>query len=659
MVTVRIIKNYQWNGYDLIRQTPKSKGYWGNIHFTEEPVDECDYLVVLNFAKFDTTVVCPPENIWALMQEPYLPDIFPWVNKGHEHFAKVFIPSGSTFTDKYIPSHTCLPWFDYDVESSYDNLLNICVPNKVSEISLVSSSKKVFPGHKARLEFIRFLQSTNIVDIDMFGRGINPIKNKWDALAPYKYSIAMENTKSAHYWTEKVADCFLAYTLPIYYGCTNLEDYFPSESFVRIDIANIKESMETIEQVVKNDIWKERLPAIKEARELILNKYQLFPFLADRIQAENGNNKTKKAVYIRGFDKENGYMKSKPQQLVTVIVCTYNREAMLPDCLSSLVQQTFNPEQFQVIIVDNNSSDNTQKVVEKFIRRHNNFKVVVENEQGLSNARNRGVREASGEYIAFIDDDARAPDNWLETAARIIAEHKPDILGGPAIPIHDTQTPPWFKESYGIRGDMGESGWLKHGHIVGTNIFFRKQLLEEYGGFNPNLGMKGDSIGYHEETALVYRAFSENRKVYYCRDLMVFDNMPSYKYSLAFFMYARYKAGYDGVQLWGQLPSANNVATLIAEVENAFNEMDYALRKRDQLNYEFPDNYVIERMAQNFIEIGRLIKLININSTADTDSYNFGNFSALNIVRNIHRTTGLVRFSGQLIKETIYRFLKK
>lgn len=607
MKTVRIIKNYQWDGYELQRQTPKQSGVWGDITFTEEPLNESDYTVVLNYAPHDMVIMTPPENIWALMQEPYLPEIFEWIDKGHDQFSRVFIPSDQIDDLKYIPSQTCLPWYDYDKLSSYDNLIKLDVPKKFKSISLVTSTKNFFPGHLKRLEFVRYLQEQKPFEIDLYGRGINPIENKWDALAPYKYSIAIENTKSSDYWTEKLADCFLAYTLPIYYGAEKLEDYFPAESFVRIDIEDIEGSVAKIRRVLDEDIWDKRLAAIKEARNLVLNKYQLFPFVTEKIAQEPAFPKVKRAVYLRGYNKEKGFVK-KPEQLFSVIVCTYNREDLLIDCLKSLENQTFNPAQYEVIVVDNNSSDNTHKLAAEFIAGKPNFRLISESEQGLSHARNRGLSDANGEYLAFIDDDARAPDNWMETAARIVANYSPDIFGGPATPIFGCDTPAWYKQSYGIRGDMGETGWLKDGFIVGTNIFFRKELLVDYGGFDPELGMKGDSVGYHEETAIVLRAFVEEKKVYYSKELVVKDRVPDYKLSLAYYLYFVYKVGYDGVKLWGSKDDAMELQQLGYKINSTFNELDFALRKRDVGKYPYPENFVVETLGPSFVEIGRLVK---------------------------------------------------
>lgn len=313
---------------------------------------------------------------------------------------------------------------------------------------------------------------------------------------------------------------------------------------------------------------------------------------------------------------------NKHSLLFSVIVCTYNREDLLADCLQSLANQTFNPAQHEVIVVDNNSSDNTARVAADFVAGKVNFRLVAEPEQGLSHARNKGLAEAQGEYVAFIDDDARAPENWLKTAASIVAINSPDIFGGPAMPIFGCEIPAWYKESYGIRGNMGETGWINNGHIVGTNIFFRKELLIEYGGFDLELGMKGDRVGYHEETALVHRAFAESKKVYYSKELLVMDRVLDYKLSLAYFVYSKYMAGYDGAKLWGGDP-VGRLSELPDLIDNTMNSFDYALRKRDSKKYIYPENYIIEKLLPLFIDLGRKVNCFkNQGELENTDSDN-------------------------------------
>jgi hypothetical protein len=142
------------------------------------------------------------------------------------------------------------------------------------------------PGHRKRWAFLEYIQQDGSLDIDLFGRAVQFIEDKWDGLAPYKYSLAIENSSSPDYWTEKIADCFLSWSVPIYYGCTNLADYFPKGSFIRINIDSPREAFESVKTILERDNWEKRLPALKEARNRVLHRYQLFPHLSRLIEVE-------------------------------------------------------------------------------------------------------------------------------------------------------------------------------------------------------------------------------------------------------------------------------------------------------------------------------------------------------------------------------------
>ncbi|MEL6845619.1 MAG: glycosyltransferase family 10, partial [Bacteroidota bacterium] len=122
---------------------------------------------------------------------------------------------------------------------------------------------------------------------ELYGRGFRQIDDKFDAIYPFKYSLAIENYACPDYWTEKIADCLLSWTMPVYYGCTNILDYFPKEAMLLIDPAKPAAAMEQIQAAIDEDRWGKSLDAIAEARDLILNKYQLYPNLAAKIKALN------------------------------------------------------------------------------------------------------------------------------------------------------------------------------------------------------------------------------------------------------------------------------------------------------------------------------------------------------------------------------------
>ncbi len=141
--------------------------------------------------------------------------------------------------------------------------------------------------------------------------------------------------------------------------------------------------------------------------------------------------------------------------LISVVVCTYNRVNLLADALHTLCHQTLDRSEYEVMVVDNNSSDNTREMVDEFCRRFSHVRYCFEPKQGLSYARNRGWREARGEYVAYVDDDARAGENWLKTALVLIANTKPAplCLGGPILPFYSTTKPIWFKGEMRTWGD--------------------------------------------------------------------------------------------------------------------------------------------------------------------------------------------------------------
>src|SRR5581483_927586 len=113
---------------------------------------------------------------------------------------------------------------------------------------------------------------------------------------------------------------------------------------------------------------------------------------------------------------------------VSVVLSTYNRAHVLPRALDSLAQQSFPPECYEVLIVDNNSNDGTRQIGESFCARFSHFRYVFEPKQGLSHARNTGIRVARASLIAFTDDDVRASSDWVSTIA--------DLAGSPAPLAH-------------------------------------------------------------------------------------------------------------------------------------------------------------------------------------------------------------------------------
>ena len=303
---VRIFRQSEYP--DILRQLPgydesiaSNRGKWGDIEFIHGEDGGCDFAIILDrVGKIQRTVFCSPENVWVIMQEPFLFHGHDYMIDDHNQYARVYTHHIFNDDPKYVRHFPILPWF---IDKTYDELKAEPVPEKTRSISWITSNKADYPGHKERVEFIEEIKNSDI-DVDLFGRGICPIGNKWDGLAPYKYSLVVENSSSTDYWTEKLSDCFLGYSLPIYYGCTNIDEYFPKDSYIRIDIREPDKAIEIIKATIKNGEWEKRLDAIKESRQLVLEEYNMLPYLAKLFKQHSDKDKSaKQEILLHPFKR--------------------------------------------------------------------------------------------------------------------------------------------------------------------------------------------------------------------------------------------------------------------------------------------------------------------------------------------------------------------
>lgn len=189
---------------------------------------------------------------------------------------------------------------------------------------------------------------------------------------------------------------------------------------------------------------------------------------------------------------------------ISVIICTYNRADLLATVLQSVCEQTLDTTAYEVIVVDNHSTDATADVSHSFVCRYPNVRYCFEPRQGLSYARNRGWQEAKGDYVGYIDDDCQAPAEWLAVAKEMIDSVSPALFGGPALAFYNTSKPDWFHDHYESYRQAQPAGPLNPDEFIsGMNMFWEKVLLRQLGGFDPKLGMAGAQLGYGEESALL------------------------------------------------------------------------------------------------------------------------------------------------------------
>jgi glycosyltransferase involved in cell wall biosynthesis len=243
---------------------------------------------------------------------------------------------------------------------------------------------------------------------------------------------------------------------------------------------------------------------------------------------------------------------------LTVVVSTFNRAALLSGCLDSLAAQTIDKSMFDIIVVDNNSKDNTKEVVLKYMEKLPNLRYVFEADQGLSHARNRGWKEATGEYVSFIDDDAKASPDWIEKIISAFETVKPDpvAVGGRISPWYEKNPPGWFDDNFEIRSWGNTKGFLQPPQanygFSGSNMAFPKNILVQYGGFHTDLGMKGNKLSLGEETAFFYKIYPHHPLFWYDPDISVKHWTSARNMTLSYRLKRAYMGGFSIVRIHGE-----------------------------------------------------------------------------------------------------------
>ena len=299
--------------------------------------------------------------------------------------------------------------------------------------------------------------------------------------------------------------------------------------------------------------------------------------------------------------------------MISVVVCTYNRADLLEGALETLSEQTLHPSQYEVIVVDNNSTDNTHEVVAGFDRLEN-LRYCTETRQGLSHARNRGWHEARGEYVGYLDDDCKAPTDWLTVASDVIGRLSPAVFGGPYSPFYSAPRPAWFRDRYGSSHKGEEARALaQNEYLSGGNVFFRRSLLEELNGFDPRFGMRGDSLGYGEETVMQrrIRASRPHEVIYYAPTLGVYHLVPPRKMTLRWIARHRFVDGRYSHLVFRRdtttPPSRAQVLRVMVRTVFDFSlDMARSVFKRDPAQYPYAQNYLCEHAFVHLRELGQL-----------------------------------------------------
>jgi Glycosyltransferase family 10 (fucosyltransferase) C-term len=281
--------------WPLARQTPGGALRWGDAEFAINPADGAfDGCVVFDGLLAEAKIVCPPERTVFIAGEP--PSIKYYHAGFLGQFHSVITCHSDTPHPRKLHREQGYPWHfgvartpaGLMARSDYDALIAAPAAAKTKLISAIVSDKTTTAGHRHRRALVARLRERFGDQIDIFGRGVRDVPDKADGILPYRYHVALENSELPDYWTEKLADAFLGRAHPFYWGCPNIERYFPAASLTRINIYDPDETIATIEQAISEQRFEKSIAAAESARALVLDTYNLFALAAEVTMPPSG-----------------------------------------------------------------------------------------------------------------------------------------------------------------------------------------------------------------------------------------------------------------------------------------------------------------------------------------------------------------------------------
>jgi glucosyl-dolichyl phosphate glucuronosyltransferase len=287
---------------------------------------------------------------------------------------------------------------------------------------------------------------------------------------------------------------------------------------------------------------------------------------------------------------------------ISVIISTYNRSASLKRTLDHIDQIQI-PEDlnWELIVVDNNSTDDTREVVERFLTQTKTIcRYIHECRQGLSFARNTGIQHALGEIIVFTDDDVIVDKNWIRNISEAFGKHDAACIGGKILPQWEKPCPVWLKGKlleYLALCDYGnETVRMSEPRVWGANLGIRASIFRKYGLFNTGLGHTGGKLYGGEEQQYLERLLDSGERIIYCPDILVHHCIPAYRINKAYFRkWISDKGELSALQM-GEYKNRNIFEIPLIIIRRTFHSMMlYALEQfsksrddmQNQLNFYF------------------------------------------------------------------------
>jgi glycosyltransferase involved in cell wall biosynthesis len=227
-----------------------------------------------------------------------------------------------------------------------------------------------------------------------------------------------------------------------------------------------------------------------------------------------------------------------PRLRVTVAVVTFNRSRYLRETLAGLVRQDYPADGWDLLVIDNNSTDDTRDVVASFMASTPSPRRVVETRPGLDHGRNRAIEEARGDVIALVDDDIIVEPDWL---AQLVApfssqsSHSIGVVGGEVVPVFPDGIPAWLEGSHRPLRFRLDPGPLPADQApMGANFAFPKWVFARFGNFDTQLDRQGSKLFGGGDSNMIRRIRSAGLEAWFVPGAKVLHQIPAARLTLSY-----------------------------------------------------------------------------------------------------------------------------
>lgn len=285
-----------------MRQTEDGRGTLGRVQFplaspsaveVPSPLQPASWLVVFDEAPAGFCTTVPRERRLLFVTEP--PEIKKYPRSYLGQFGTVVSPYDFRSVERrsMVIGNPCLNWHfgvsraDGRYISKFgtlDELRHMDVPPKTGLISVVCSNKTATEAQRARLALVGLLRERLGEVLHVYGRGFNPVDDKMSAIAPYKYHVVLENNLLPHFWTEKLSDAWLGWSLPLYLGAPNLGTVCPAAGFVPLPANAPEACVQTVLQALESNLWEARQEELALCRNWMLETTNVFATAARMLE---------------------------------------------------------------------------------------------------------------------------------------------------------------------------------------------------------------------------------------------------------------------------------------------------------------------------------------------------------------------------------------